>query len=796
MKILKIIFWSLFIFLLIISASVYFYLESRLPVRSGKLNMPDLAEKVEVIFDKWGIPHIYAKNETDAYMTLGFLHAQDRLFQMEMLRRVAKGQLAEILGPDSVKTDKFFRTLRIKQFSKEYINSLAKDTKPFKALEAYIAGINWFIKTGPTPIEFHILGIPKSAFNTADSISIGGYTAYSFAAAFRTDPLCSFIKDKYVPEYLKDLDYTVGKASPVKLSADTYHSLEEIETIVSEIENFGASLGLFEGSNAWLISGKRSKSGKPILANDPHIVFSVPSVWYEAHLVTPEFEIYGHHLAAFSVALLGHNRQMGWGLTMFKNDNIDFFREKGNPDNPNQVWSKDHWEDLKIETETIKVKGNKDVILNVRRSIHGPIVSDVVNEFIGQKDTISMWWASLEESNRMVDGFYDLAHSTSIEEAKEAAGKIHAPGLNILYGDVDGNIGWWAVGNIPIRPDHVNSKFVMDGSSGKDDYLGCWDFSKNPQIVNPPSEIIISANNQPEDQGNGIVPGYYSIPDRALRIKELLEKNNDWTPEEMKKIQLDTTTNLNFLVRAQIIPVLEANQKISENPIAKKALDIFKEWKGNHDFKTVGPTLFFQFLYDFVEFTFKDELGDNYFNAFLKTNMLKKTVPIILKNPRSLWWDNTATDKKETFEEIVVNAWLETVRVLKENLGNDPGKWYWENVHTLEHVHFLGRKKPFNLIVNIGPFEVEGAMEILNNFGFFLSSGHHKVRSGPSTRRIIDFANPENSFGINPTGQSGYFWDKHYKDQAEMLVRGEYRKQLINRKDIELKMESKMIFSP
>ena len=179
MKILKFIFGSLLILLLITSACTYFYLESKLPTRSGKLNMSGLTEKVEVIFDSWGIPHIYAKNETDAYMTLGFLHAQDRLFQMEMLRRVAKGELAEILGLDVVKTDKFFRTLGIKQCSKEYVDSLRKNTKPINALEAYIAGINWFIHTGPTPIEFDILGIPKKSFSTADSISIGGYMAYS-----------------------------------------------------------------------------------------------------------------------------------------------------------------------------------------------------------------------------------------------------------------------------------------------------------------------------------------------------------------------------------------------------------------------------------------------------------------------------------------------------------------------------------------------------------------------------------------------------------------------------------------
>ena len=796
MKILKFGLKFLLVFLLVTCAGTYFYLESIKPKRSGEINLSDLTGKVEVIFDTWGIPHIYAKNEKDAYMTLGFLHAQDRLFQMEMLRRVAKGQLAEILGPDLVKTDKFFRTLRIKQFSKEYIDSLPKDTKPYKAFEAYLTGVNRYIETGPTPIEFHILGIPKRPFTAADSISIGGYMAFSLGSAFKTDTLLSFIKDKYGPKYLKDLDYVVGKTPPINKNNTTYTSLGEIAALVSEIEKFGDSFGLFEGSNAWVISGMKTKSGKPILANDPHIDFSVPSVWYEAHLVTPEFEIYGHHLAAMPMALLGHNRQMGWGLTMFKNDDVDFFKEKINPDNPNQIRFIDHWEDLEIETETIKVKDGEDVTLKVRRSKRGPIVNDVIDGLKGRKIPISMWWAYLEKSNRMIYGFYDLAHSKSVEDAKKAASKIHAAGLNVLYGDRNGNIGWWGAGKIPIRPENVNSNFVLDGASGRDNYLGFWDFSTNPQLVNPPSGIIVSANNQPEDQGHGIVPGYYRSPFRANRIRELLEKKNNWTPDEMKEIQLDTTTRFNFVIRAQIIPVLESSQKISDNLIAQEALQIFKKWRGNHDLKSVEPTLFFQFLYDFIELTFKDELEDNYFNAFVRSGMMMKTIPKILKNPQSIWWDNKTTNKIENFEEIIVDAWLRTVRVLKTNLGNNPGKWYWEKVHTLEHVHPIGWKKPFNKIFNIGPFEVEGATEIANNFGFVLTSGHHKVDYGPSTRRIIDFADPENSYGINPTGQSGYFWDKHYKDQAKMFVKGKYRKQLINRKEIEANMESKMIFSP
>ncbi|MCP4131260.1 MAG: penicillin acylase family protein, partial [bacterium] len=335
---------ALLLVLIVIGITLFLY--QTLPQRDGELNIPGLKEKVEVIYDAWGVPHIYASNEEDAYRALGYVHAQDRLFQMEMTRRLAKGELAEVLGKKLLKTDKFFRTLWIKGFAKEYVKTIPGDNKALVLSKIYLEGVNHFLETGPTPIEFHLIGIPKKPFTLEDSFAIGGYISYSFASAFKTDPLLSYIKETYGAAYLKDLGYYSAKETipGAGMHAGNYETLADLGLLAVEIEETTSPIGMFEGSNAWVISGSKTKSGKPILASDPHVKFSIPSVWYEAHVWAPGFELYGHYLAGVPMAMLGHNRHMGWGITMFKNDDINFFTEKVNPENPGEVWQNGKWE--------------------------------------------------------------------------------------------------------------------------------------------------------------------------------------------------------------------------------------------------------------------------------------------------------------------------------------------------------------------------------------------------------------------------------------------------------------------
>ena len=593
MKALKISLASLIVIILIIVAIAFFYLNSKQPQRSGELSLPGLKNRVEVHFDKWAIPHIYAKTEKDAYYALGYIHAQERLFHMEILRRLAKGQLSEILGPKLVSTDTLFRTLRLKQFGQEYMQRQNLESPPWVVAKAYIDGINHFIKTGSMPIEFAILGIPETPYTLADILSLAGYMSYSFAAGFKTDPVLTFVRDRLGENYLKDMGYQLAEQPPLKLLSGTQQSLREIAGMVADIEVKYSPVGFFEGSNAWVVSGSKTKSGKPVFAGDPHIAFSCPSVWYEAHIITPGFELYGHYLSGNPFALLGMNREIAWTLTMFQNDDVDMFRERPNPENPDQVWSDGKWVDLRIETETIKVKGQDDIQLKVRRSKHGPILNDAINTIKDEKEPIALCWAFHDFDNNVGAGYYGIAHANDAFEAGEAVRLLKAPGLNFVLADAKGNIAWWAAGAIPIRPAHVDPNFILDGASGKDEYLGIYSFDKNPQMINPSSGIIVSGNHQPQDFGTGIVPGYYNLDNRAKRIEYLLgKKENGWTAEDMKAIQLDTRSNFSLGVRDSVARVLETMAVVKMDQLSTRAFVLFKAWNGDPSSGKCGPYYF------------------------------------------------------------------------------------------------------------------------------------------------------------------------------------------------------------
>ena len=442
------------------------YLYSLQPQFSGRLTFSGLQDEVEVIFDSYAIPHIFGRNEEDVYFALGFVHARERLFQMEIMRRVAAGRLAEILGKELVKTDKFFRFLGILEQAEINASRFFKDiSEPWqKAALAYLAGVNRFIETGDTPLEFRILGIPKEKFTPKDIYLAGALMAFGFASGFQMDPLVTMAYQKLGWKYLQDWVFNwppdaqkipVRRSNPVK-------GIETLGASIAEIVS-GLPVPVWMGSNGWVVAGKKTKSGRVMFANDTHMMYAQPSIWFEAHLDCPGFSFYGNYAAGIPFALIGHSRNAAWGLTMFENDDVDFYRERLNPDNPHQVWFVDHWEDLKIRREMVKVKGGKDVVFEVYTSRHGPILNEV-DERTAQtgSDPVAVWWIFNKLSTTTFQAFYGLSHARSIKDARRAASMIDVVGLNVMYGDRDGNIAWWAAARLIKRPEHVNSKLFLE----------------------------------------------------------------------------------------------------------------------------------------------------------------------------------------------------------------------------------------------------------------------------------------------------------------------------------------------
>jgi penicillin amidase len=798
MKTVKRILLGVVALILLAAVALMLYLRSLKPNLSGELTLTGLQGEVEVLFDTYGVPHIYAQTMEDAYFALGYVHAQDRLFQMEMLRRAAGGRLAEILGEDLLPVDKFFRTLGLNHFAKEHAAKfLSADTADYqRAALAYQQGVNQYVTTGKTPIEFTIMGIPKQPFTPEDIYLAIGFMSFGFAEGFHADPVLEKIKTEWGEKYLealavqtppdavqiKNFNGSAKSTSDNKLIASINRAIQQIPT------------PLWQGSNGWAVSAEKSESGYPILANDTHIGYSQPAVWYEAHLEYPGFSFYGHHLAGIPFGLLGNNRFCGFGLTMFENDDVDFYREQPNPENKNQVMNAGVWEDLILREELINVKGSKEVVFEVKSSRHGPIINGIVENTTEEGDPIALSWLLLLVENHALQAAWRLNHASTFEEARQAVSLFSAPGLNVMYADTAKNIAWWAAAKLPVRPEHVVSKVFLNGASGQDEYKGFYDFSKNPQAVNPPWGFVYSANNQPEAVDGVLYPGYYYPKGRAGRIAGLLSGDSKFSLEQLSAMQLDVTSSMHVEVAKEIAGILEG----LNNPAYAPFINELNQWDGSHHARLIAPSIYTNLLDQIMHGAMQDELGATALASLLKTSVPKNSYHRFIASADSPWWDDVTTEEKtETREEIVEQAAIRTMALLKKICGDKPESWMWGKIHTLTHAHALGAVKPLDRFFNVGPFTVDGGSEVINNLDYDLeTTGYFNVTGGPALRKVTDFANIENGITVSPTGQSGNIMSPHYSDQATMFATGKTRKMLMNRQEISTTSKNRLVLHP
>lgn len=793
MKILKKAVLSLISLVLLFAIVVVVYGMYLKPKYEGKLRLKNIQKETTVYFDEFGVPHIYATTSKDAMVALGYIHAQDRLWQMELMRRIAPGRLSEIFGSVALKNDKFFAGLGIEEASAKAIAALDKNSPSYQLTIAYLDGINQYMDEGTTPIEFSLVGVKKEKFTIKDVYNIFGYMSFSFAMAQKSDPLLTDIRNKYGMEYLKDFgidgSFNTTKIKNAKDRPQEYAAISK--SVASLLEQ--SPIAPFIGSNSWVIAPKKTKNGKVIFANDPHIVFSQPGTWYEAHIVTPDFELYGCYLAGTPYPLLGHNREYAYGLTMFENDDIDLYQEKNNPADANKYKTPNGFSAYKIRKKIIKVKDSADVVLNVKISRHGPVMNDLIDG-LQQDKPVAMSWIYTQQPIQILEAVYMLSHAKSKVDFQKGVSLIAAPGLNVMYGDAKGNVAWWATGKLYKHNKGVNPNFILDGASGNDDIKEYLDFSKNPSAVNPRWNYVYSANNQPEPIDGYLYPGYYLPEDRAKRITQLLNPKSDWDMVAVGKMIFDNTSSVAPKVVKDLISNID-QESLSENE--KQALSILKDWKGSNNLSDVAPTIYNKWIFNYLKNTFEDELGPENFKMFLGTHIMKQIITRQITNEKSLWWDNVNTNKEiETRSQIVSKSFKESIVALEKQLGNTVSDWTWNKVHTLEHQHPLGKVAALRSIFNVGPFEVSGSTEVINNLFFdFTDDGNYLVKGGPSTRRIIDFSDIENSWSILPTGQSGNPLSAHYSDQAELYNAGKFRRMMLNKEEI-VRTSTKLLFIP
>jgi len=779
------------VLLILIVVGTWLYSKTYHPNYKGELEINYLSDEVTIYFDEIGVPHINAKNQKDAYIALGYVHAQDRLWQMELIRRIAPGRLSEIFGKDLLETDVFFAGLGIEEASEKSIAKLDTSSEAYLMSMAYLEGVNQYVNEGKMPLEFDLVGIKKEKYTLKDIYNVFGYMSFSFAVAHKTDPLLTEIKEKLGAPYFNELmsafdkNLTINKTEIQPIKA-------EMSKVVSKIMD-NLPVSAFIGSNSWVIAPEKTKNGKVLFANDPHIGFAQPSVWYQNHIKTPDYEIYGYNIALMPFPLLGHNRDYAYGLTMLANDDLNFYIEKNNPDNANQYKTVDGFKDYEIRTKTIKIKDEKDTTFQVKVSKHGPIMNGL-NRNISDDRPIAMNWMYTYLENEMLNVAHGISHAKSLENFRASVAKIHAPGLNVMYGDAKDNIAWFAAAKLYQLRDSVSSKTYLDGASGKDEILEILPFEENPQAINPSRNYVYSANHQPDSVRGKLYPGYYQPEDRSKRIVELLEAKNDFTKEDVAKMIYDVkSSNVSQIANDLLAIVNDSDFSVSQ----KKAISILKNWDGTYSKTAVGATIYNRFLYEFLVNTFKDELGDG-FELFINSQLQDQVLPNQISRENSVWWDNISSkNKTETRAEIVTTSFKNAFSFLENQLGANVEDWLWKRVISIEHEHAIGKAGGvLRKFFNVGPFETIGGNEVINNQIFKLdSTGVYKITAGPSTRRVIDFSDIENSLSILPTGQSGRVFSPYYKDQAQKFVDGEFVKMSLNLKEIE-KSKNILVLKP
>jgi penicillin amidase len=774
------------------------------PQTDGIFQIPFLKDKVEVFRDEFGVPHIYASNEYDLFVAQGFVHAQDRFWQMEFWRRIGAGRLSEILGPSALEQDRFIRTVGWNRTAQQEVELLSGPE--LAVLQAYADGVNYYIDTqrGKLSLEFTLLGLTGVSFDPEpwtplNSLSwakvmawdLGGNRSDELTRANILAVLGSEALEELMPPYPADYPVIVSQA----LNEATLGSVPEA---AFNLRAFGSGEGL--GSNNWVISGARTESGKPILANDPHLGIQMPSIWYEAGLhcepVGPQcpYNIVGATFAGVPGVIIGHNDSIAWGVTNLGPDVQDLFVENLNPENPNQVEFRGRWEEMQVIEEQIFVAGQEEPeILRVRVTRHGPIINDVLNGI--EEDWSYGWqplalsWTALEPGT-IVQSVLTLNRASNWEEFREALRYWDAPSQNFVYADVEGNIGYQAPGRIPIRA-AGNGTLPAPGWSGTHEWIGYLAFDDLPSAFNPEIGYIATANNAVVDSSYPYflsadwAPGY-----RARRIVELIEAADKLTIDDMRRIQGDSSP----IYAQDILPyVLAVSPSASRQA---QALDMLRTWDGIADRDSAAAALFESLRGHLVIRVFKDEVGD----ALLRRagGELQVALLNLFEKPESHWFDDIDTPEVESMEQIVLLALQDAIDELDEKLGGDMASWRWGDLHTATFENQSLGQSGIGLIeaiFNRGPVPVDGAIATVNNTGYSLHEPYG-VTTVPSIRHIIDFEYFEQSLAMHTTGQSGHAYNRHYDDMIDPWRNIEYHPMLWTRGQVEAAAESHLTLVP
>ncbi|MFL5625367.1 MAG: penicillin acylase family protein [Ktedonobacteraceae bacterium] len=801
-----------------LAGGAYYMLARRpLPQRKGKLIIRGLHEPVEVITDRYGVPHIYAGNEDDLYFTQGYVHAQERLWQMELNRRTGSGRLAEIFGEIALETDRFSRRLGMHRAAAAEVLRLPAHTR--RILEAYTHGVNSYIERNKNklPVEFTLLRFKPAPWHIADSIQWAKMMGWNLGGNYETEIIRARIVSLLGAE----------RAAKLEAGYDTRHPL----IVPPGVEYQGVNLGMLEqyeqlkqltgfgmlgASNNWVVDGSMSTTGLPILCNDPHLGQAAPSIWYECHLVAGDIDVIGASFPGAPGIVIGHNQHIAWGITNAVSDVQDLYIEKFNPQNPRQYEYQGKWEEAEVVREEIKVKGRRTAVIEeVRVTRHGPIIASlaaVINkDNAGQNGNnaeaaelpVTLRWTGLEQCN-IVSSVGKLNLASNWEEFLDALRDWDVPAQNMIYGDRAGNIGYVMAGAIPIRA-QGQSLLPSPGWTGEYEWTGFIPFDELPQTYNPEQHFIVTANNRvvnddyPYYITNEWLNGY-----RAQRIRDLLTSKRKWAPQDMAMIQSDQYA----LPAVEIVPHILSIR--TDAPLEKAALNVLRTWNYILAADSVGAAIYITFLNKLEKIVFAAMFGEDetLIHAYLgrgstilaATNgYASRSKPLLIRllNQRDDgWFAATAVPNGPvTWQAACSSALTAAVEELREKLGNNVQQWQYGKIHRMTYNHALGAVKPLNKLFNRGPFPLGGDIDTVN-MGAALPNDPEVVLTVPSYRQIVDLADMQASLSGHAPGQSGHPASKHYADFIKPWLKVEHHPMLFERSMIEAHAEGTLSLLP
>ncbi len=746
-----------------------------LPQTTGEIVLPGLQAEVHVYRDDYHIPHILAQNEHDIFFIQGFITAQDRLWQMDLWRRAAAGRLSEIFGPATLKMDSLILTVGIRRTAHRILPHLSPETRSI--LRAYTDGINAYIQSNAErlPVEFTLLNYTPSPWEIVDCVSILRWFGWQLSTEWRTDITMGAILERVGIEKVKTIFPPFQEEKP----RTTPWQGRPLTTLFKEIrplweETFFPKTDF--GSNSWAVSGDRSVTGKPLLANDPHLSLDIPTIFYENHLVGGGFNVAGLSIPGLPGVTIGHNRKIAWGMTNLMADDLDLFVETLHPSDFTKYLHGGSYRTMEVIEEEIPVRGGSPIPMRIRKTHRGPVVSRFLPQHGSIRSAISLRWTGHEVSDEGL-ALYRLNKAENWETFREALRSHRVPSQNFVYADTGGNIGYQAAGWIPVRTEGAGY-LPRNGDDPENDWKGFIPYEALPSLKNPPEGFVITANNRVAGKDHSYtISDLWAHSSRIRRIQQLLSEKETFSINDFKRMQADVLSIFAEEVTERALPILENTS--FDDPSETELIEKLSRWDGAMKTGSPEAALFEAFLRRLLANLFRDEMGDSLYAAYLELHSLPlRALTHLLGEERSPWFDDVTTeDTAEDKGEIITKSFREAVIDLRQRLGENISKWSWGTLHSLAFKHPLGQHPFLRRAFNLGPFRVGGSGTTINATGYILKEPYDTVW-GPAARLIVDLGNPDNSLSVISTGQSGQPLDNHYRDQIELYLGNRYHSTL------------------